>query len=920
MRTTLTRTEPAALDLLGGDPGAPALVTPAASVDYAELAERVAARRADLGTGRRLVFLAGSNTVETVVTYLAALAGGHPVLFVAPDAAGGASLDGLAARYAPDVIVRAGAGLGDIAVERHGGGSRHAFHPDLALLASTSGSTGSPKLVRLSRRNVLANARSIAEYLRLTPTDRAATTLPLHYCYGLSVVNSHLVAGGSLLLTDRSVVEPGFWDDFDAHEATSIAGVPYTYELLESTDFVRRSHPTLRYVTQAGGRLAPERVRRLARLGRERGFDVVVMYGQTEATARMAYLPPELAESAAGAIGVPVPGGAFRIDESVGGGAPGEGELVYTGPNVMMGYAEAPADLARGTDLAELRTGDLARRRDDGLYEITGRLSRFVKAFGLRVDLDRVERLLAADGIEARTVAVDERLAVFVRNERAVGAAQAEVARATGLPPHAFDVHAIAEFPRTSNGKPDHAALRAHAALMQATDAAAPEPHATASAAGLRDLYAELLGRPDTTEEDSFTTLDGDSLNYVELALQLEARLGELPTDWPSRSIRDLSELRGSRRPAKALSRPLDPVPAPEPPAARAPSPASRRPGGLLGPRRRDPQDRDPKERPRRIARLETSVVLRALAIVLIVATHADVVQLQGGAHLLLAVAGFNLARFRLTPGRLAADRSPDALRSARGARVRGLLRSVRAIAVPAVLWVGGVALVAGTYDPATVALSNWLLGPYDGWSDQWHLWFLEALVWAILVIAAITAVPRLDALERRRPYAFAAVVLVAALALRYAASSGITTSSPLHYALPGVAWLIALGWLIARSSTTRSRVAASVVVLATVPGFFGDPVREAVVIGGLALLIWAASVPVPAFLAGALGTVASASMFVYLTHWQVYPPIEEVSPPLAIAASFAVGIAAWWGWNRAAAWVGARRPRRTGATGVVTP
>lgn len=895
MRTTLTRTEPAALDLLGGDPGAPALLTPEASVDYAELAERVTARREDLGTGRRLVFLAGSNTVETVVTYLAALAAGHPVLLAAPDADGGAGLDALAGRYAPDLIVRTGAGPGDVTIESRGDGSRHEFHPELAVLASTSGSTGSPKLVRLSRRNVLANARSIAEYLRLTPDDRAATTLPLHYCYGLSVVNSHLAVGGSLLLTDRSVVDRGFWTDFDAHEATSIAGVPYTYELLESTDFVRRSHPTLRYVTQAGGRLAPERVRRLARLGAERGFELFVMYGQTEATARMAYLPPELAESAAGAIGVPIPGGRFRIDEAVGGGAPGEGELVYSGPNVMMGYAESPADLARGPELAELRTGDLARRRDDGLYEITGRLSRFVKSFGLRLDLDRIERLLAHDGIDARTVGLDERLAVFVRDERSVRRARDSVARIAGLPPHAFDVHAIAEFPRTANGKPDHAALRAHASLLRATDGAPSAPHAADAVVGLRDLYAELLGRPDATPDDSFTTLDGDSLNYVELALQLEARLGELPTDWPSRSIRDLSELCGSSEADRADSRRETVLPG-------ATQRISRRHGGLF-----DPQRRDPQKRPRRIARLETSVVLRAIAIVLIVATHADVIQLQGGAHLLLAVAGFNLARFRLTG---------PATGSAR--RVRGLGRSALSLAAPAVLWIGGVALVAGTYGLATVGLSNWLVPDAGGWSDQWHFWFLEALVWAVLGLAALFAVPRVHALERRRPYAFAMVVLVVALVVRYAAAGGVTADSPLFYSLPGVAWLIALGWLVARSRTTTSRLVASVVVLATVPGFFGDPMREAVVIVGLGLLVWATSLPVPAFLAGAFGTVASASMFVYLTHWQVYPPIEEVSPPLAIAASFAVGIAAWWGWNRAAAWVGARRSRRTGAAGLV--
>ncbi|MBM7504083.1 AMP-binding protein [Agromyces aurantiacus] len=884
MRTTLARTEPAALDLLGGDPRATAIATPTTSMDYAELAERIADRRAALGAGRRLVFLAGSNSSETVVTYLAALAAGHPVLLHAAGADGAAGLDGLIGRYRPDVVVRVGADGAAPEIDELAEGSRHVFHPDLALLASTSGSTGSPKLVRLSRANVLSNARSIAEYLELAPADRAATTLPLHYCYGLSVVNSHLVAGASLLLTDRSVVEPEFWSEFDAAGATSFAGVPYTYELLESTDFAARPHPTLRYVTQAGGRLAPERVRALARLGRERGFDVVVMYGQTEATARMAYLPPELAESAAGAIGVPIPGGSLRIDDTVGGGAPGEGELVYSGPNVMMGYAETGSDLARGPELAELRTGDLARRRDDGLIEITGRLSRFVKSYGLRLDLDRVERMLAEDGIEARTVGVDERMAVFVRHERWADRARAAVHRRTGLPPHAFDVHALAEFPRTANGKPDHAALRAHATLLRATDGApAHAPRADASVADLRHLYAELLGRPDATEADSFTSLDGDSLNYVELALRLEERIGALPRDWPSRTIRELAS-----------------GPSPEP--APSVEEGGRRPS-------RNPAPRvDRRRRGRRVARLETSVVLRAVAILLIVATHADVVQLKGGAHLLLAVAGFNLARFRLT-GRGA---RPADERAARSRRVGGLLRSARALTVPAVLWIGGVALITGSYDPATVLLSNWMVPGSEAWSEQWQFWFLEALVWSIVGLAAIFSVPGLDALERRHPFAFAAAILAVALVWRYAAAGGITPSSPMRYALPAIAWLIALGWLVARSTTVPRRIAATAIVLATVPGFFGDPLRESIVIVGLVLLAWVTSVPMPGVLAGPIGMAASASMFVYLTHWQVYPPIEEVSPPLAIAASFAVGLAAWWAWGRVEAW--ARTRTRNGA------
>ncbi len=880
----LTRTEPAALDLLGGDPAAPALLTHDRSIDYAELRERVADRRAALGAGRRLVFLAGSNTIETVVTYLAALAGGHPVLLQAGGADGATGASGMEAlidRYRPDVIVTAGPDGATPDIDDRAVGSTHAFHPDLALLASTSGSTGSPKLVRLSRANVLSNARSIADYLRLTPDDRAATALPLHYCYGLSVVNSHLIAGGSLLLTERSVVEPEFWTEFDAAGATSFAGVPYTFELIESTDFAERRLSSLRYVTQAGGRLAPERIRALAELGRRRGFEVVVMYGQTEATARMAYLPPELVESAAGAIGVPIPGGSFRIDETVGGGVHGEGELVYSGPNVMMGYAESPSDLTRGPELDELRTGDLARRRDDGLYEITGRLSRFVKSFGLRVDLDRVERLLAADGIEARTVGVDERLAVFVRHERFADAASDAVRRHTGLPAHAFDVHALAEFPRTPNGKPDHAALRRHASMLRSS--AATTRDVAGSAAGLRDLYAELLARPDATENDSFTTLDGDSLNYVELALRLEERIGALPADWPSRPIRDLAVARAEEAHDVRVEE-----------GAARPS--------------RNPAPRTPRPR-RRIAHLETSVILRTAAILLIVATHADVVQLKGGAHLLLAVAGFNLARFRLSGG---AATGGDVF-AARTRRVRGLLRTVRALVVPAALWIGGVALIVGTYDPTTVLLSNWLVPGATAWSEQWQFWFLEALIWSFVGIAVLFAVPGIDAVERRHPYAFALAVLGAALTWRYVVSGGITPDSPMRYALPAVAWLIALGWLVARSTTLPRRVAATAIVLATVPGFFGEPVRESIVVVGLVLLIWVTGLPVPAFLAGAIGTVASASMFVYLTHWQVYPPIEEVSPPLAIVASFAVGIAAWWAWGRveaAARRLTARRAR----------
>jgi len=403
------------------------------------------------------------------------------------------------------------------------------------MLLSTSGSTGSPKLVRLSAGNVRSNAEAVAASLRLRPQERAVTTMPLHYCYGLSVLHSHLMAGAGLLLSERSVVEEEFWTDFAAAGATSFAGVPYTFDLLDATGFAQRSVPGLRRVTQAGGRLAPDRVRAYARLGRERGFELVVMYGQTEATARMAYLPAHLVEQAAGTIGVPVPGGRFRVDAQ-----PGEtvGELVFSGPGVMLGYAGSPADLAVGRTVHELRTGDRARVREDGLVEVVGRMDRVVKVFGLRVDLDRVETLLSTDRVPVRAVGLGERLVLFVtaaRHQREVRARAGEV---LSLPPHAVQVHVVAAFPRTSTGKPDSAVLVRYAADLDRAAGHGAGTRADGPAA-VAELYRELLGRPAATSDDSFATTPGlqpTSLSAVREDVRVEA-VHEVPQVTSGRGV-----------------------------------------------------------------------------------------------------------------------------------------------------------------------------------------------------------------------------------------------------------------------------------------------------------------------------------------------------------------------------------------------
>ena len=820
--TTTPRELEAGHLLLGGAPQAPALVTADRTVSYAELGDLVRDRAAGLGDERRVVLLEAGNDLDSVVTYLAALAGRHPVVLVGAGVPGdeGRNRD-ILARYQPDVVAR-----GDRLETRPGG--HDGLHPDLALLLSTSGSTGSPKLVRLSRDNLRANAASIASYLGLTPEDRAITSLPLHYCYGLSVLNSHLVAGASVTLTPHSVADERFWELFDHAEATSFAGVPYTFELLDAAGFERRSLPTLRYLTQAGGRMAPERVRRFAALGQERGWELVVMYGQTEATARMAYLPPYLAADRPEAIGVPVPGGSFRL-EQVPGLPDGVGELVYAGPNVMMGYAVGPADLARGPELTELRTGDLARQADDGLWEVTGRLSRFGKVAGLRLDLDRLE---AQAGEGVRLVAPGDRLHAFVPEQRQRGLRE-RLARLARVPGASVGIHVLDELPRNANGKPDYQALAAMATAAEETPGAwpaAPGSTGPVTAAELRDLFAELTGVPDATYDDSFVSLGGDSLTCVEVSTRLGDRMGELPVGWPNRTIAELADAAPSH----------------------------------VGGRRRGTP-------------VELPVLLRAVAILLVVLTHVDIAQLQGGAHVLLAVAGFNLARFVLP---------------VETGRVRRLLSAVGNVAVPAALWIGGCALVTGAYQPATALFLNTLAGP-DRWTADWQFWFLETMVWSFAGLAALLAVPRIDRLQRRHRFGFALGALTAALALRYA-WVGVSASGTEKYTLGPVLWCLALGWVAHEARSRRQRLLVAAVAVASCVGFFGDLRRELIVAAGVLLLLLVRTCRLPGPAASAVRVVGGASLWIYLTHWQVYPGLEGAGHPwLGVAASLAVGIAA---------------------------
>lgn len=783
-----------------------ALVTEDGSMTYATLSRRVHEAAAWLGDERSLVLVVAAHAADTIVWYLAALSTGHPVLLAADDA----HVSRLVDTYDPDVVIGP---PGSCPTRRHRR-SIHDLHPELALLLSTSGSTGSPKLVRLSHENLQSNATAIATYLGLTSEDRAITSLPLHYCYGLSVLHSHLTAGASIVLTDLSVLDPCFWDRVRTTGVTNLAGVPHTFHLLDRIGFDGFDLPRLRLITQAGGRLEADTVRRYAELGSRSGWDLYVMYGQTEATARMAYLDPSLAATAPGAIGAPIPGGELTI-EPVDEGGP-DGELVYRGPNVMLGYAHGPGDLASGRTVHELRTGDLARRGEDGLFEITGRRSRFVKLFGLRVDLDRLESLLADAGIAALCAGDDRGLAVAVEAPAEPDAVRGLVREQLGIPASAVRVTASTALPRLGSGKADYQAVLAAAR----TEAPARATTSAGDRSGrVRALFGNVLAVDRVRDDDTFVSLGGDSLAYVEMSVALEGLLGHLPDRWHVT--------------------PIDQLAATEPAA-------------------------------RRLPRLETTIVLRAVAIVAIVANHAGAFHLPGGAHVLLAVAGFNFARFQI------------------GAPRRWV--AIGRVAGPAMAWIGVFAATSDDYGLTHALLVHSLIGDADA---RFSYWFIETLL--LLLVAATLALSsaRVRGLEARFPLGLPVAVAAFGLAIRH----DVLDLPAQRYAVfrpQEVLWLFALGWAAARAETTRHRLLISTLTVVGIHGFFGDPGREVTVLVGTMLFLWIRTVPVTRKVQELVATTAGASLFIYLVHWQVLPHVEPLPAVVAVAACLAAGVACW--------------------------
>ncbi|WP_367392696.1 AMP-binding protein [Lewinella sp. LCG006] len=321
----------------------------------------------------------------------------------------------------------------------------YSLHEDLSMLLSTSGSTGSPKLVRHSYKNVERNAENVARFFELSTEDRPIAALPIHYTMGLSVVVSHLYAGATILLTKRGLLDPAFWQFLKEQKATSFTGVPYNFELLHKLRFFRMDLPSLTLLTQGGGKLSEQLFKDFADFADRTGKKFIATYGQTEGTARMAYLPAHLATQKTGSIGYAIPEGRLYVVNDKGEELLDReqvGEMVYEGPNVTMGYATEGVDLSKGDENhGVLYTGDIVKRDEDDAYYIIGRKNRFLKLYGLRISLDEIEQMIKSNfKVDCACSGDDQKMIVRITEEDIIKEVSKYIADKTQLYHQAFEV------------------------------------------------------------------------------------------------------------------------------------------------------------------------------------------------------------------------------------------------------------------------------------------------------------------------------------------------------------------------------------------------------------------------------------------------------------------------------------------------
>ena len=328
---------------------------------------------------------------------------------------------------------------------------------NLCLLLSTSGSMGSSKLVRISYINLESNTRSIAKYLKISKKDRLITTLNPSYTYGFSQINSHLAKGASIVLNNHSFFEKKFWELIKLKKPNNFGGVPFSYEILKKIKLGEKNIKSIKYITQAGGKLSKELHNWMNDICKSNNIKFFVMYGATEATSRMSYLDWKYSRKKVGSIGRPIPGGKmWLIDKNKKKIYKNnlQGRLVYKGKNVTMGYAYKYSDLFKKDENKNvLITGDLAYRDSQNFYYITGREKRFIKIFGYRLNLEEIENKLNIKNINCACTGIDNYIKIFIENKKKINAVKKYFSKELSINPKYYKIYLINKIPRNNNGK-----------------------------------------------------------------------------------------------------------------------------------------------------------------------------------------------------------------------------------------------------------------------------------------------------------------------------------------------------------------------------------------------------------------------------------------------------------------------------------
>jgi long-chain acyl-CoA synthetase len=336
-------------------------------------------------------------------------------------------------------------------------------HKNLALLISTSGSTGTPKFVKLSYENIYDNTKKIVKFLKIKSIDRPITTMDPSYSYAISILNSHLHVGASIIMTEKSLFEKNFWELFKLKKSTTFGGVPFIYNILKKINFEKLKLPSLKYITQAGGNLNNLLIVEFIKICKKKKIKLFIMYGQTEASPRMSILDWKIINKKLGSIGKPLSGGNFFLyspNKKIIKKNDTEGELVYTGKNVMLGYAENFNDIKKNNNVnSKLFTGDLAKRDKDGFYYITGRKSRFIKIFGTRFNLDEIEKEINSNGIDCACIGEDDNLNFFITDNSKIKFITEYVKKNFQINKINLSFFEIHKIPRSENGKVQYTQL-----------------------------------------------------------------------------------------------------------------------------------------------------------------------------------------------------------------------------------------------------------------------------------------------------------------------------------------------------------------------------------------------------------------------------------------------------------------------------